>query len=615
MMKRILLIGGTGFIGKQLVQQLATEQFELFLLVRSKSKAIKLFEESRYLHRNRLQFVEGDLTKKGLGLHEEDLLQVKKSDVIIHAGGPMDISISETEATSAFLNGAKYVSEIAENIHVTKGLEHFIHVVGYMSPFNDDNSNIEINVFKDTDQYSEIKNHYERTKFLADLYMRQQAKKVGYPISVINPPIVVGPSQTGSTEQVDGLGLLVKSMRKGLMPVVPGGENYRLPLIANDALAKFIIRILNQQQPKSHTYTLVPDRQMDLNVSELLRIMAESLNIKAPTKAIPIQIMKLLLNSGGSKITGIPADSLNFLTNRDFSNAKVKKVVGPDWFRATSVTGFLPVVIADIDYRVTFPHHQLDFRFNRVLIGNVVVYQKSGEGKPFILFHGLLSDGEDLFTLGIQLHEETGRPVWIVDLPGLGRSPFQKGKSVMTAVLQTVKYLLMQAVEGAHFIGHSFGALVLIAAYKDNYFRPEDSVTLLQPPVMKKDTIEFPIFIKKWALKTASYSHIEKYCLETGLFATVEQIPIHYIAKVKSSFTSPRILNTTVLLDRWSSIKGEKEMTVVANSNFDIIWGDQDKAYQIPSKLGKVTMLPYGHHFPLSHPTETVHVILKNVKI
>jgi len=615
MMKRILLIGGTGFIGKQLVQQIATEQVEIFLLVRSKSKAIKLFEESGYLHRNLFQFVEGDLTKKGLGLREEDLQQVKKSDVIIHAGGPMNISISEKQATSAFLNGAKYVSEIAESIHVTKGLEHFIHVVGYMSPFNDDNSDIDINVFQDAYQYSEIKNHYERTKFLADLYMRQQAKKVGYPISVINPPTVVGPSQTGSTEQVDGLGLLVKSMRKGLMPFVPGGGDYRLPLIANDALAKFIIRILNQQQPKSDTYTLVSDRQMDLNVPELLRIMAESLNVKAPTKAIPIQIMKLLLNSGGSKITGIPADSLNFLTNKDFSNAKVKNVMGPDWFRTTSVKNFLPVVIADIDYRITYPHQQLDSRFNRVLIGNVVVYQTSGEGKPFILFHGLLSDGEDLFPLGIQLHEKTGRPVWIVDLPGLGRSPFQKGKSIMTALLQTVKNLLSQVVEGAHFIGHSFGALVLISAYKDNYFRPEDSVTLLQPPVMKKVTTEFPILIKKWALKTASFSRLEKYCLETGLFAIAEQIPVHYIAKVKRSFTSPRILNTTVLLDEWSSSKEEKEMNVGAKSNLEIIWGNQDKAYQIPIKLGEVKMLPYGHHFPLSHPNETAHVILENVKI
>ncbi len=86
-MKRIFLTGGTGFIGKQLVQQLLTEQVEVLLLVRSKSKAITMFQESRRLHENHLQFVEGDLTKQDLGLRDEDKQHVIKSDVIIHAGG------------------------------------------------------------------------------------------------------------------------------------------------------------------------------------------------------------------------------------------------------------------------------------------------------------------------------------------------------------------------------------------------------------------------------------------------------------------------------------------------------------------------------------------------
>ncbi len=611
MMKKIFLIGGTGFIGKQLVQQLLTEQVEILLLVRSKSKAITMFQESGHLHENRLQFVEGDLTKTGLGLRDEDKQHVIKSDVIIHAGGPMDISVSEQQATTAFLNGAKHASELAQSIHVTKGLEQFIHVVGYMSPFDDENSNIDIDVFRDGYQHLKIKNPYERTKFLADLYMRQQAKKVGYPISVINPPTVVGPSQTGSTEQVAGLGLLVKSMRKGLMSVVPGGRDYRLPLIANDALAKFIVQILNQQQPKSQTYTLVPDQQMDLNVPKLLSIMSESMNVKAPTKSVPIQTMKVLMNGGISKITGVPADGLNFITNKDFSNDMVKKVMGQHWFRETSVTTFLPVVIADLDYRITYPKHQLDNRFDRVRIGNIIVYQKSGEGKPFILLHGLLSDGEDLFALGIHLYEKTGRPVWVVDFPGLGRSPFQKGKNMMAVYLHTVKDVLTQAFEGAHFIGHSFGALVLMTAFKENYFRPQDTITLLQPPLMKKNATAYPSFMKKWLLKKASLKRLEKYLLDTGIFGSVEQIPTHYVAKVKSSFTSPRILNTTVQLDEWLSKKDGMEMNDIESSHFQIIWGDQDKVYRTPTKLGDIKHVPYGHHFPLSHPNETAHVILE----
>jgi hypothetical protein len=177
--------------------------------------------------------------------------------------------------------------------------------------------------------------------------------------------------------------------------------------------------------------------------------------------------------------------------------------------------------------------------------------------------------------------------------------------------LHTVKDVLIHASEGAHFIGHSFGAFVLMAAFKEKYFRPQDTITLLQPPVMKKNATAYPSFMKKWLLKKASLKRLEKYLLDTGIFGSVEQIPTHYVAKVKSSFTSPRILNTTVQLDEWLSKKDGMEMNDIESSHFQIIWGDQDKAYRTPTKLGDIKHVPYGHHFPLSHPNETAHVILE----
>ncbi len=44
-MRTVFLIGGTGFIGKQVVKELANEDVKILLLVRSKSKAIRLFQE------------------------------------------------------------------------------------------------------------------------------------------------------------------------------------------------------------------------------------------------------------------------------------------------------------------------------------------------------------------------------------------------------------------------------------------------------------------------------------------------------------------------------------------------------------------------------------------
>ncbi|MCA0120205.1 alpha/beta fold hydrolase [Bacillus sp. RSS_NA_20] len=614
-MKTVLLIGGTGFIGKQLVEELAKEDVNILLLVRSKSKATRIFQERGILKEGVMHFVEGDLTKVDLGLGPEDQERVLKTDVIIHAGGPMDIQATSNEAASVFLNGAKHISELAKSIHQSKGLQQFIHVVGYMSPFDDQNSKIAIDVFEEGNDYLKIKNPYERTKFLADLYIRQQASAVGYPLSVINPPTVVGSSQTGSTEQIAGLGLLVKSMRRGLMPVIPGGKDYWLPLISNDEFAKFIVQVFKLEQLAILTYTLVEDKEHDQNVAGLLSIMSESMNMKTPNISVPMPLMKAIMKSGVSKLTNIPSDGLNFMAKRTFSNASAKKIMGEDWFKKTSVMTFFPAVVADLDYRMMAQNGEHQHLFKRTLCDNNTLYQLQGEGKPFILLHGLLSDGEDLFPLAQELHEKTGQPVWILDLPGLGRSPFKREKHLLDIYLNVVKKVIEKATNGAHLIGHSFGAFILLEALTQKYIDKKYSITLLQPPVAKQKakSLHVPQFLNKWTLRLATTHLIERYVLRNGLFESTESIPEHYIEKIRKSFTSPRILNTTVQLNHLLLKTDQGDFKEVTKDHLHMIWGEYDRGYSAPSHLGKVDFVPYGHHFPLSHPSETAALVINNI--
>ncbi|KKK11341.1 MULTISPECIES: alpha/beta fold hydrolase [Bacillus] len=614
-MKTVFLTGGTGFIGKQLVEELAKEDVNILLLVRSKSKATRIFQERGILKESVMHFVEGDLTRVDLGLSPEDQERVLKTDVIIHAGGPMDIQATSKEAASVFLNGAKYIGELAKSIHQLKGLQQFIHVVGYMSPFDDQNSKIAIDVFEEGNNYLKIKNPYERTKFLADLYIRQQASAVGYPLSIINPPTVVGSSQTGSTEQIAGLGLLVKSMRRGLMPVIPGGKGYRLPLISNDEFAKCIVQVFKLEQSAIQTYTLVEDKEHDQNVAELLSMMSESMNMRAPSISVPMPLMKAIMNSGVSKLTNIPSDGLNFMTKRTFSNVSAKKIMGEDWFKKTSVMTFFPAVVADLDYRMMDQHGEQHHLFKRTLCDNNTLYQLQGEGKPFILLHGLLSDGEDLFPLAQELHEKTGQPVWILDLPGLGRSPFKREKHLLDIYLNVVKKVIEKATNGAHLIGHSFGAYILLEALAQNYIDKKYSITLLQPPVAKQKakSLHVPQFLNKWTLRLATTHLIERYVLRNGLFESTKSIPENYIEKIRNSFTSPRILNTTVQLNHLLRKTDQGDFKEVTKDNLHMIWGEYDRGYSAPSHLGKVDFVPYGHHFPLSHPSETAALVINNI--
>lgn len=304
------------------------------------------------------------------------------------------------------------------------------------------------------------------------------------------------------------------------------------------------------------------------------------------------------------------------MTKRTFSNVAVKKIMGEDWFQKTSVMKFFPAVVAeaDLDYRMMNPNGKDDHLFKRTLYDNTTLYQLQGEGKPFILLHGLLSDGEDLFPLAEELHEKTGQPVWILDLPGLGRSPFKREKNLLDIYLNVVKKLLEKATNGAHLIGHSFGAFILLEALGQGYIDKKYSITLLQPPVAKENakSLNVPPWMNKWKLKLATSHMIERYLLSNGLFETAESIPEHYIEKIRNSFTSPRILNTTVQLSHLLLKNDRGDFNEVTKDNLHMIWGEYDKGYSAPSHLGKVDVVPYGHHFPLSHPSETAVLVIKN---
>ncbi|WP_342571736.1 SDR family oxidoreductase [Paenibacillus sp. FSL R5-0749] len=215
----IFMTGSTGFIGKETVKQLAQGDAQLLLLVRSEQRAGTVLKAYGVKDSTRITFITGDLSISGLGLTTVDRERVVKANVIIHAGGTMDVTLERKVAEQIFMNGAREVAQLAQEIHGTRGLRHFIHVVGFMSPYGQRN---EQGGYLQVDHVGDQESAYEEMKFHADLLIREHAEEHNYPLSVVNPSTVVGPRPTGETEQTGGIGLLIQAIQKRLMPVVPG---------------------------------------------------------------------------------------------------------------------------------------------------------------------------------------------------------------------------------------------------------------------------------------------------------------------------------------------------------------------------------------------------------
>lgn len=111
------MIGATGFIGKEVVKQLALEDDSLTLLVRDQSRAASL----KALAPSKIALVTGDLTQPNLGLDETDKASVLNCDLILHCGGPMDITLSETLAKKSLLRRQSLCHGFGKRDSGTKG--------------------------------------------------------------------------------------------------------------------------------------------------------------------------------------------------------------------------------------------------------------------------------------------------------------------------------------------------------------------------------------------------------------------------------------------------------------------------------------------------------------
>ena len=113
----------------------------------------------------------------------------------------------------------------------------------------------------------------------------------------------------------------------------------------------------------------------------------------------------------------------------------------------------------------------------------------------------------------------------IVDLPGFGRSPFKSDKSILNPYLDVIKIIQQGTGSEATFIGHSFGASLLLYAYENKILLPNQQLILLQPPVQKIAT-NLSLWMNRIVLKAASTKPLSKYFMKQWLFSVKEEILI-----------------------------------------------------------------------------------------
>jgi NAD(P)-dependent dehydrogenase (short-subunit alcohol dehydrogenase family) len=241
--------GGTGFIGRHLVERLLDREGEIYVLVRegSTDKLDALIE--RWGAGDRIKPVIGDITQPRLGVEPAELKG--KVQHFFHLAAIYDMEVGDERNAMLNVGGTQNAIDLVNEI----GAGTFHHASSIAVAGAHDGWFTE-DMF---DEGQPLPHPYHRTKFEAEKLVRQRVTGAW---RVYRPAIVVGNSQTGEMDKIDGPYYFFKAIQKvrGALPQwfpLIGLEVGHTNLVPVDYVAAAMDHIAHQEGLDGRAFHLV----------------------------------------------------------------------------------------------------------------------------------------------------------------------------------------------------------------------------------------------------------------------------------------------------------------------------------------------------------------------
>ncbi len=266
--------GATGFIGKRLVRKLLERKGSVVhFLIRPESEGkvagLREYWGLKGSAANRAVPVFGDLTAKRLGVTAEVQRQLKgQIDHVYHLAAVYDLEADEESQVAVNIEGTRHAVDFAKAV----GAGHFHHVSSIAA------AGLYEGVFRE-DMFSEaegLDHPYFSTKHESEKIVRTECK---LPWTVYRPAVVVGDSQTGEMDKIDGIYYffkLIQRMRQILPPWMPsvGLEGGRINIVPVDYVVAALDHISHGRREGGECFHLVDP--VGYRVGDVLDILSKA---------------------------------------------------------------------------------------------------------------------------------------------------------------------------------------------------------------------------------------------------------------------------------------------------------------------------------------------------
>jgi NAD(P)-dependent dehydrogenase (short-subunit alcohol dehydrogenase family) len=262
--------GATGFIGRNLVEQLLEREGTIYVLVREGSRGRLEELRSRWgAEEDRIVPVIGDLSQEHLGCGDQIDELKGKVDHFFHLAAIYDMTADAESQRVANVEGTREATKLAKELDA----KHF-HMVSsiaaaglYKGTFTED-------MF---DEAEKVDNHpYFQTKHESEAVVREECE---VPWRVYRPGIVVGHSETGEMDKVDGPYYFFKLLQRARNAVPQwfpgiGIEGRKINIVPVDFVAKAMDHIAHIEGLDGQAFHLTDPNP--LSAGQVINVFAKA---------------------------------------------------------------------------------------------------------------------------------------------------------------------------------------------------------------------------------------------------------------------------------------------------------------------------------------------------
>ena len=216
--KTILLTGGSGFLGIELLKRLTTLNHNVILLMRRKNGDIPTVRLQHRLLRSgldidktnclleKIEIIEGDIGSPELGVDSFTLARLRESvDKVLHCAASTKFAGIDRDE----MFKTNYLGSLNLIKFCLSGRKKHFHAISSAYVAGNKSGIVHEDELDDT---SGFRNYYEETKFLTEKVIHRFAQLYDLTFTIYRPSIIIGDSKSYYTMNFDGIYTFARSL-------------------------------------------------------------------------------------------------------------------------------------------------------------------------------------------------------------------------------------------------------------------------------------------------------------------------------------------------------------------------------------------------------------------